>query len=544
MEGLLLGTLFALMVFSLFNASQTKDKVNNYYALWITIAFFSVSSMNVIDGNRLFEFFFDIENLRAPWSDTYGYIIFIGFAFAQSISYILFARQYLGIKKFFPKIQLITNIFIAYALTYCFLALTGGFYNENMIVASQWIAKTYSVVVGLILLTFFICSYLRYRDGFRSALFFTYAIVPYLIFRLSFLFGIIGVPTPFQYLPDQGIGYFLKNPFTNQAFGVCLEGLIMALAVISRARWLQEELTQSVNAQKELVEDQNRNLEATVATRTRELSEKHQLLENAHNTVLSSVNYASRLQRGQLPPKARLEGRFKSIEVLWEPRDTIGGDLWWVSSSQVKDRFSIAVADCTGHGVPGAMLSLLVSNSLERIYSSNPAISPSAALLSLDHLVRVGLNQDSPDSESDDGCDAAIISIDQHERILEYAGAKIDLFKITGNGEVHRYRSARISLGYQQPPDEEEAPTVQQIAWSDGDLFVMITDGYSDQIGGNVQAPRAFGLRKLEKMLNEFVGQSAGAVVTRMRDELSHWQGAQPRRDDVTAVVFSPAALR
>ena len=68
----------------------------------------------------------------------------------------------------------------------------------------------------------------------------------------------------------------------------------MALAVISRARWLQEELTQSVNAQKELVEDQNRNLEATVATRTRELSEKHQLLENAHNTVLSSVNYASR----------------------------------------------------------------------------------------------------------------------------------------------------------------------------------------------------------------------------------------------------------
>jgi hypothetical protein len=112
MEGLLLGTLFALTVFSLFNAFQTKDKVNTYYAIWITIAFLSVSSLSIIDGHRLFEFFIDIEGQKASWSDSYAYILSIGLAFAQSISYVLFARHYLGIKTYFPRIQFVTNICI------------------------------------------------------------------------------------------------------------------------------------------------------------------------------------------------------------------------------------------------------------------------------------------------------------------------------------------------------------------------------------------------------------------------------------------------
>ncbi|MEB3213514.1 MAG: 7TM-DISM domain-containing protein, partial [Leptolyngbyaceae bacterium] len=326
-EGLLLGILVALTIFSIFNAAQTKDKVNIYYAIWITIAFLSVSSLTIIDGHRLFEFFIDVEGYRATWSDSYAYIIFIILAFGQSISYVLFARQYLGIQSNFPRIFYITNVWIAYAMLYGFLAATGAFYSVDSFVNSKFFAMPYSISVGVILITFSVCSYLQYREGSGFALYFTFAVIPYLIFRLGFLFGIIGIPSPFQYLPDYGFGYILKNPWTNQAFGVCMEALIMALAVISRARWLQSELNLAAQKHTEVVQQQNVLLEAKVKERTQELQQKHEI-------VIGSMNYASLLQRGQLPRSIRVDSRFESFATIWEPRDTIGGDLYWISSSQ------------------------------------------------------------------------------------------------------------------------------------------------------------------------------------------------------------------
>lgn len=530
MEGLLLGILFSLTIFSIFNAVQSKDKVNVYYAIWITIAFLSVSSLSIIDGHRLFEFFVNIEGLKASWNDSYAYIISIGLAFAQSISYVLFARQYLDIKNYFPKIQFITNVWVAYTLVYCFLALTGGYYPEDSIFNAQSMAMVYSLSVGAILLTFFICSYIRYRAGFGFALFFTYAVVPYLVFRLGFLFGIIGLSSPFQYLPDQGFGYFLKNPWTNQAFGVCMEALIMALAVISRARWLQSELTLSAKKQTELIEQQNVVLEAKVEERTQELRIKHEV-------VTSSMNYASRLQRGQLPRAIRLEGRFSSFATVWEPRDTIGGDLYWVSSSQHQGSFILAVADCTGHGVPGAMLSLLVSNSLERIYANDTDQDPAAALLSLDHFVRSGLNQDRPDSESDDGCDAIVLRIDRARQTIEFAGAKLALFQVTQSGVLTRHKGARCSLGYQDAISAADKPVLQTIHYQPTDIFAIVTDGVTDQPGGET-GKSSYGYRRLEAVLKAHCHQDANEITQAIVDDYTGWQGANARRDDVTVVVF------
>ncbi len=530
MEGLLLGILFALTIFSLFNAVQTKDKVNTFYAIWITIAFLSVSSLSIIDGHRLFEFFIDIEGLKSSWMDSYAYIISIGLAFAQSISYVLFARQYLGIKKHFPRIQVVINIWIAYTLVYCFLALTGGFYAEDALLDASMMAKIYSLSVGGILLTFFVCSYLRYRAGFGFALFFTYAVVPYLVFRLGFLFGIIGLSSPFQYLPDHGFAYFLKNPWTNQAFGVCMEALIMALAVISRARWLQSELTLSAKKQTELIEQQNMVLEAKVEERTQELRIKHEV-------VTSSMNYASRLQRGQLPRAVRLEGRFSSFATIWEPRDTIGGDLYWVSSSQHQGAFILAVADCTGHGVPGAMLSLLVSNSLERIYANDTEQDPATALVSLDHFVRTGLNQDRPDSESDDGCDAVVLRIDMSKQTIEFASAKLGLFRVTDQGLLTRHKGARCSLGYQDAIPEADRPVLRTIHYQPGDVFTIVTDGITDQPGGET-GKSSYGYRRLEAVLSAHCNDDAPAIADAILADYTAWQGSNARRDDVTAVVF------
>jgi len=529
-EGILIGVLMALVIFAWFNAIQNKDRTNLFYAIWITSAFLSIFTIGIIDGERLFEFFVNVEGLRASNTESYGYTITLFFAFSQSILYVLFARQYLGIRRHFPKIYSFSNLWVMFALLHGYLSLSGRFYPEDTLITAPSIAMAYGISVAVMLITLFVCSFLRYRAGFGFAIFFSFAIFPYLIFRTNFLLGIIGMPSLFSYLPDNAFGYFLKNPWTNQAFGVCLEAMIMGMAVFSRTRWLQKELTVSAQKQTELIEKQNLILEDTVAQRTHELSAKHEV-------VVSSVNYASRLQRGQLPRQLRIDGRFASFATIWEPRDTIGGDTYWLSSSQLPGPFILALADCTGHGVPGAMLSLLVSNSLERIYANDTTEDPATALMSLDRYVRTGLNQDRPDSESDDGCDAAVLRIDRKNQTIEFAGAKLGLFQISATGVVTRHTGARCSLGYQDAIQDSDKPVLHTIHCQAGDVFALVTDGFTDQIGG-AHGKTSFGYRRLEDILKTNCASTAEAIVAAMKHDFAQWQGTNHRRDDVTAVVF------
>ena len=145
-------------------------------------------------------------------------------------------------------------------------------------------------------------------------------------------------------------------------------------------------------------------------------------------------------------------------------------------------------------------------------------------------------HHDSGDSESDDGCDAAMVRIDAVHRVLEFAGAKLGLLHLKPDGTVDRISPSRVSLGYQQPP--REAPLLQRIAYEPGSMVVMVSDGFTDQIGGDAGAPRAYGYRRLTELLQSSRGESATVIAARMKDSLAAWQGHQLRRDDVTAIVF------
>ena len=155
----------------------------------------------------------------------------------------------------------------------------------------------------------------------------------------------------------------------------------------------------------------------------------------------------------------------------------------------------------------------------------------------LDHYVRRGLNQDRPDSESDDGCDAAVLRIDRDEKTIEFAGAKLGLFQVTANGVLTRHLASRCSLGYQDAVADGDKPVVQKIPYQLGDVFAVVTDGLTDQIGGST-AKTSFGYRRLEEILKTNCTGSAEEITAAMRSDFAAWQGANARRDDVTAVVF------
>ena len=534
LEGGLLGIIFVLAIFGWYSYFWNKDRAGLFYGIWISFALMQVITIPTHDGIHLTEFFFNVDGIRLITGSLSTLFFSIG-GYGQLIFYFLFASSFLQIAKFFPKTQKFIYVFVGYCVIHF---LTTTLWRHNIPQNIYWMGNAVFPLVLFGLL--YKCGLERYRQGMSVAMFWLIASLPYLAFRLIFVTGLMGYPSIFSYLPESGLSYLLQNSNVSQVIGLCSEALIMALAVISRNVWIQKELAKSLDAQKILVEGQNKVLEETVAARTKELEAQHQELDEAHQLVVGSVNYASRLQRGQLPRQIRLDSRFASFATIWEPRDTIGGDLYWISSSQHDGPFVLAVADCTGHGVPGAMLSLLVSNSLERIYANDTMENPVSALASLDHFVRTGLNQDRPDSESDDGCDATVLRIDRRLQHVEYAGAKIDLFHVSTAGVVTRHMAQRVSLGYKDRVPSTEIPEVKVLPYEKGDLFVIVTDGLTDQVGGEAGKPKvSYGYRRLEQLLSAHAGAHSQQVIDALRQDFERWQGTHTRRDDVTAVVFS-----
>ncbi len=271
-----------------------------------------------------------------------------------------------------------------------------------------------------------------------------------------------------------------------------------------------------------------RRLEAREALLTNVVEQSNRSL----SVIMESIQYARLLQQGQMPDIAKLSGPFRSIDIAWQPRDLIGGDIWWTHKG-ADGSFTLALVDCTGHGVPGAMLSVLVISTLARVFAQDPSIRPTDALKALDTGMRESLHQAGEDKASDDGCDAAIIRIAPNGRELLYAGAKIDLFHRHGN-EITQHRATRISLGYLRPPTE--APQEHQIALTEGDLLVMVTDGITDQIGSDPERRKSFGNRRLQRVMADASIKTASDARHALLDALADWQGKDRRRDDVSIV--------
>lgn len=264
-------------------------------------------------------------------------------------------------------------------------------------------------------------------------------------------------------------------------------------------------------------------------------------LEKSHHLVMESIRYASLLQHAQLPRAHRYRDVLPKLAVMWEPRDTIGGDLWWVSPADESGGCTLFVFDCTGHGVPGAMLALLASTTLERLYAAEPSISPAHALQALGKALRSGLNQDLPQASTghaqNDGCDAAAIRFEPHRASIIYAGANIDLICMPADGVAQRVSADAYGLGYRD--SDLQLPSEHRIATQPGDRFMLISDGIVDQVGHHPRtgARQAFGYRRLLAVLDEQRGNALDACLNALRHELLAWQGSELRRDDMTAVL-------
>jgi serine phosphatase RsbU (regulator of sigma subunit) len=250
--------------------------------------------------------------------------------------------------------------------------------------------------------------------------------------------------------------------------------------------------------------------------------------------IMQSIEYASVIQQAMLrASRETLSNMLPDAALVWEPRDVVGGDFYHFAA--FADGWFGAVADCTGHGVPGAFMTLLASASLSQALEQLGPRNPSALLAAVNRNVKGLLGQihgagDAP--QSNDGLDAAFFWFDAGRQELQFAGARVALHVLRPDAtQFESIAGDRMGVGYVDSL-ADYAWTQHAIEMPHDSLLFISTDGLTDQIGG----PRkiAFGKRRALELILAQRENPSSSISANLLDALAKWQGAQARRDDVT----------
>ncbi|AQS06611.1 serine phosphatase RsbU (regulator of sigma subunit) [Clostridium beijerinckii] len=268
----------------------------------------------------------------------------------------------------------------------------------------------------------------------------------------------------------------------------------------------------------------NKELENKVNIRTQELRESNQRIND-------SIEYAKRLQESILPSKEELKKLFMENFVIWKPKDTVGGDFFWLR--EIEDVLVFVVGDCTGHGVPGAFMTMTVNAILHNIVNTINKEDPSMILQELHIQLRQALNKNSNPSSVDDGLDIAIFSIKKKASII-YAGANIELY-IKREGEVKVFKPQTRGIGYRDIELKENLKN-EIIQIQEGDIFIVTTDGFIHQNGGERKYP--FGKKRLCNMIKECEFKDFESIKSKFENTMEVYKGNEEQRDDITVLGF------
>lgn len=254
-------------------------------------------------------------------------------------------------------------------------------------------------------------------------------------------------------------------------------------------------------------------------------------LVRTRDEIDSSIRYAARLQNALLPKQYPGDISFK---VYWRPRDLVGGDIYFVHS--LPDRVYIAVVDCTGHGVPGAFLSIIARSVLERAIDEREIQNAGDYLTKAHGLVMETLSQqDSANEKIDEGFDGGVCIYHRKERRLEFAGAKSSLFWVKDQG-AEEIKGDRKSVGSSRSGGAFQFNT--HAVENPKGAFVMLTDGITDVMSAE-DRPIAFGRRRVLKTLQSSPQTTPEGLVSNIMTNVDLYRGGAPYRDDLTLLAFS-----
>lgn len=298
------------------------------------------------------------------------------------------------------------------------------------------------------------------------------------------------------------------------------------LLVILRTSEKQKEdiikKNEEIKIQAVKIERQNEQIEIQ-----RDLAEKQRdEIALQKKALIDSIRYASRIQSALLPDHELLGRNFSGFFILNKPRDILSGDFYWFS--EIKDKIIIVVADCTGHGVPGALLSVLGMKFLDEIVNSKGIIRPDNILNHLRKRIIGSIGPSGKNEGTSDGMDIAVVSIDKAGHRLHFAGALNPLI-IINNGNLREIKGDMLPLGSQTISDKSYKQ--HEVILEPEDSVYLFTDGYADQFGW--RSNKKIKLKYFRDLIISIQNLPVKAQGLLLENNLKNWMGDLEQTDDI-----------
>jgi ligand-binding sensor domain-containing protein/serine phosphatase RsbU (regulator of sigma subunit) len=277
--------------------------------------------------------------------------------------------------------------------------------------------------------------------------------------------------------------------------------------------------TAKLRRENQVLEERVRERTATVVAQKEELAEKNK-------DITDSIQYAKRIQDAILPPDVPFQNTF----ILFKPKDIVSGDFYWLLEKE--DKEFIAAVDCTGHGVPGAFMSIIGHNMLNKIVKEYGILKPSEIMQHLDLEVSNTLRQEGETVTVRDGMDMCLISYHKNNSLLEYSGAYNPIYLIR-NGELIETKGNRFAIGRSET-SHEKIFTNHEIKIKRGDTIYIFSDGYADQFGG--ESGKKFKTAPMKELLLNLQDKSMEEQHSILDSTIEAWRGDIEQIDDILII--------
>ena len=525
LNGIFIGLAILSILFNFFLLYVSREMLNLYYTIFVaSLALFLVN----ISGFS-YQYFW-------PNSTWFQYHSTIFFVLVANIFLLLFTRAYFNFKENYKKTEIVFKVIFPISLIIAVLTFTvqDSFYIINRL------ANFISSFTILLLLFVSLVGVFR-KDKLAIYLFISFS---------AFIVGVI-----LYVLRNFGVHSDNSLAENGLKLGFVLEIVFLMFAVIHRYTYMGKrenirlenvvkERTSDLISQKEEIETQRDKI---IKQREEAIQQKNLILEK-NEEINKSFEYARIIQTAVLPPENELQKLLKTFFILNLPKETISGDFYW--AAEKNNRIYIAAADCTGHGVPGAMMSMLGISALNDIISRDDNKKPSEILQELSKNIENSLHQEGKIGETKDGMDITICMIDKLTNTLLYSGsnnsiyiARKDKFDIEENKiqKIHTYNSCsllelkpdKIFIGYNAKKGLKF--TDKRFDLQKGDIIYMFSDGYADQFGGKNK--KKYKYNRFRELIAE-TSQISNMEEQRkaLCDELKQWKGDVEQIDDILII--------
>lgn len=507
-EQLLLGFYYGVLLFALFLSfflgASLKESINFWYFLYIlSVGIFQLA----LDG-LAFQYLWPnnvwLANHIIPMAGSAG-IFFL----------LQFTQRLLLTKKLAPQIYTALNIVAAIVFVFFIASMFNNpFYS--------WSLKGLNLLGLIANLLVLAASIIVFRRNYKPARYFLIAfslLIFGILLALLKNFGIL----PRVFVTEYGI-----------QMGSAIEIIFLSFALSERVKVLKDEKTEVQNLLLEQYKENNRiqaeiniELERKVEERTFEISEQNKIISEKNKDITDSINYAKRIQEALLPREEVKRLTPENFFVLYKPRDIVSGDFYWFEEQN--GILIFCVADCTGHGVPGALMSMIGATNLRQILDEAISFNAADILSRLDKRIIESLKQQSELNPTKDGMDTAICLIDTKKNTAVFAGALRPLVLIREN-EIISYSSSSYSIGGYNPDIKKEF-TNHEIELKKGDTIYMFSDGYADQFGGPKN--KKLMIKKFKNSLSDISNFPMAKQKEYLHQLFEDWRGNNEQVDDV-----------